>query len=138
LTLVVDASVALRWYVEGPGSTEATRLLDRKEPLVAPDLVVAEVTNAAWKLARAAAITAEHGRAIASAVTGAFDHLVPAAELCRRAYDLATSLDHPLYDCLYLALAERDDGVLVTADERLLRRIDGGEPRGRVRRLGEA
>ena len=37
--------------------------------------------------------------------------------------DLARRLDHPLYDCVYLALAEREEATLVTADQRLRRRL---------------
>ena len=37
--------------------------------------------------------------------------------------DLARRLGHPVYDCVYLALAEREDAAFVTADQRLLRRL---------------
>ena len=53
--------MALRWYVQAPDSGAAVALLAGDEPLVAPDLVVAEVTNAAWKLVRAGEISGEHG-----------------------------------------------------------------------------
>ena len=43
--------------------------------------------------------------------------------LVPRAMDLARRLDHPVYDCVYLALAEREHAALVTADQRLLRRL---------------
>ena len=56
MTRVVDASVALRWFVEAPGSAAAAQLLSGRERLIAPDLIVAEVANAAWKLARAGEI----------------------------------------------------------------------------------
>jgi predicted nucleic acid-binding protein len=95
------------------------------EPLVAPDLVVAEVTNAAWKLARAGEISDEHGARIAAAIPAAFSALVGAARLSARAFALAHELDHPVYDCLYLALAEIEDVRMVTADRRLLARLRG-------------
>jgi hypothetical protein len=40
--------VALRWYVEAVDSAPAIALLEGDDPLLAPDLVVAEVSNAAW------------------------------------------------------------------------------------------
>lgn len=125
MSLVVDASVALRWFVDTPASGAADALLEGDEPLLAPDLVVAEVGNAAWKLVRAGEISEAHGSRIAAAVASAFDALIPAARLSSRAFALATDLDHPVYDCLYLALAELEGAVLVTADERLLGRLDG-------------
>jgi predicted nucleic acid-binding protein len=38
---------------------------------------------------------------------------------------IASQLDHPVYDCFYLALAEARDALLVTADRRLLRKLRG-------------
>lgn len=136
MTRVVDASVALRWYVESPASAAAQALLAGDEPLVAPDLVVAEVTNAAWKLVRAGEIDEDHGAAIAGAVGSAFSLLVPATELAGRAFRLAHRLDHPVYDCLYLALAERDGAAVVTADRRLSDRASRGGWRGRIELVG--
>lgn len=52
MTVVVDASVAVRWVFELPGSDLAERFFQSKEPLIAPDLVIAEIANAAWKLVR--------------------------------------------------------------------------------------
>ena len=108
-----------------PDSGAAIALLAGDEPLVAPDLVVAEVTNAAWKLVRAGEISGEHGARIAAAVPAAFSALVGAARLSARAFALAHELDHPVYDCLYLALAEVEDVRMVTADRRLLARLRG-------------
>ena len=52
MTLVVDASVACRWFVEEEGSVQAEALLTGDEGLVAPDLIIAEVCNAAWRKLR--------------------------------------------------------------------------------------
>ena len=111
--------------MEAPDSAAAIVLLEGDEPLLAPDLVVAEVANAAWKLARAGEISNEHGARIAAAVPAAFSALVGAARLSARAFVLAHELEHPVYDCLYLALAEIEDVRVVTADQRLLARLRG-------------
>lgn len=106
-------------------SAPAIALLEGGDPLLAPDLVVGEVVNAAWKLVRAGEITGDHGARIAAAVPAAFSALVGAARLSVRAFALAVELQHPVYDCLYLALAELEDVKLVTADRRLLSRLRG-------------
>lgn len=49
--------------------------------------------------------------------------LVPAGPRVGRAHDLAVTLTHPVYDMIYLALAEREDAIVVTADERLVRAL---------------
>lgn len=135
MTRVVDASVALRWFVQAPGSPEAAVLLAADEPLVAPELVVAEVANAAWKLVRAGQIGREHGARVAAAIGQAFDALVPAADLAPRAWAIAGELDHPVYDALYLALAEREEAAVVTADQRLVARVRRTPWASRVRAL---
>jgi predicted nucleic acid-binding protein len=132
MTLVVDASVALRWYLNAPGTEEALALLERDEPLVAPDLLVAEVTAAAARLARANEITRQHGERIAAAIAASFDRLVESAQLASQAYALASMLDYPVSGCFYLAVAELERCALVTADESLLGKIKATAFRGAV------
>ena len=48
--LVIDASVAIKWVIEEPGTREALSL--RRHRLFAPDLLVAECANILWKKTR--------------------------------------------------------------------------------------
>jgi predicted nucleic acid-binding protein len=64
--------------------------------------------------------------------------LVPMRNLVEPATKLAISLNHPAYDCLYLALAETIEASFVTADELLVRRAKATELRARVLLLGSA
>ena len=125
MTLVVDASVALKWFVDEDGSPRAVSLLSSGEPMIAPDLVVAEVCNAAWKSLRRREIDAAQFDEIAANVSRAFARLVSLDQLIRRAAVLAREMDHPIYDCLYLALAEAEDVAMVTADQRLVAAVRG-------------
>ena len=89
--------------------------------LIAPDLVIAEIANAAWKFVIFDRMTAESARSAVREVVKAFEELVPTSVLKDRALAIAIELRHPAYDCFYLALAERSTSLLVTADERLIR-----------------
>ena len=122
---VVDASVAFGWFVESPGSEQAVRLLNQapQAQLLAPDLVLVELLNAGWKAWRAGAITEEQFEGMAELAPGLFAELVPATPLLRKAQHWSRRLDHPVYDCLYLALAEARNGSVITKDQRLLRRL---------------
>ena len=124
-TWVVDASVAFGWFVSVPGSDQAVRLLeqDPAPSLIAPDLVLVELLNAGWKAERMGAITAEQFQAIADLAPDLFAALVPAAELLPLAHSWCRRLDHPAYDCLYLGLAQAKGCTLITADQRLLRKL---------------
>lgn len=132
MTLVIDASVALKWFVEEDGSACAAALLMAAELLVAPDLIVAEVCNAAWKAVRAGTMVPEQQDHAASRLAAVFDELVPMAPLARHAAELSRMLDHPAYDCFYLGLSEQRDAPLVTAARKLLQRVEATEWKVRI------
>lgn len=132
MTLVIDASVALKWFVNEDGSVQAAALLAGPDLLIAPDLILAEVGNAAWKADRNGTMHPEQFDHAAARLPAAFDELTPLAALSRRAGAIALVLDHPVYDCCYLALAEARGATLVTADRRLLSRVAGTEWEGLV------
>lgn len=135
MTYVVDASVAVKWFVEEPGSSAACALLATGTVLLAPNLVLAEAGNTAWKKVRRGEMTQEQGKAMVRALPLYFDRLVHTEVLIDRAYVLAHQLDHPVYDCLYLALAEQEAVLLVTDDRRLIKAVARTEFRKRVRSL---
>ena len=125
MTVVVDASVAVRWLLDVPGSDRADRLIRKEDRIVAPDLVMVEIANALWKAVRFAGLAPPAAaEAIAQAGTG-FHELIAARALADRALAIALNLRHPAYDCFYLALAQTRECPLVTADDRLLRRCAG-------------
>jgi predicted nucleic acid-binding protein len=92
---------------------------------MAPDVIVAEVCNVAWKRLRAGEITEEHAMRAMTQIERLVDVLSPLAALAPRALEIARVLDHSAYDCFYLALAEREHALLVTADDVLVRRLTG-------------
>lgn len=141
-SLVIDASVAVKWYVREVGSDKAVLLLaDSQYEFLAPDIFHAEVVNALLRQAREGQLPED---ALASALTDigkAVPRLVASSEVMERATGLARALDHPIYDCLYLALAEANDTVLVTADaefvSRCRKRLKDAPATARLRLLEE-
>jgi predicted nucleic acid-binding protein len=122
---VVDASVAFGWFAEVAESERAVALLEAEPAieLIAPDLVLVELLNAGWKAQRQRAISEAQFLAIGELAPTLFSELVPSAALLARAQGWCQMLDHPAYDCLYLALAEQRSAVLLTQDQRLLRKV---------------
>lgn len=90
---------------------------------VAPELVVAEICNATWKLAGNGRIADRHGRRAVRTIGRAFDDLFDPAALAEEAFARARALDHPAYDCFYAAFALRQGATLVTCDARFLRAL---------------
>ena len=116
---VVDASVVVKWLVTEELSDEAASLLDRGSTLVAPELVFAEASNALWAMCRRGDIgTAEFGDATDALRAAPVVVPHPMRRLTAAAARLAVDLDHPVYDCFYLALAILEQYPVVTADER--------------------
>ncbi len=119
--IVVDASVAVKWFLKEPYSEEAVALLTCEQKLVGPQLAAYEVAGAFTRALRRDAIDKNMCIAIgdrwiqtikSNVMQLSFDH----ADIAR-ANDIAIKLKHPLADCTYLAMAERLEAVLVTADD---------------------
>jgi predicted nucleic acid-binding protein len=114
--VVVDASVALKWVFDEPESEAAVALRD--EDLIAPVLWLVEAANALWRRIRIGDVTTREAVECFSELANA-----PVASLAMepyldRALELATEIGHPVYDCVYLALALHHDTHVVTADQR--------------------
>jgi predicted nucleic acid-binding protein len=129
MTFVVDASVAVKWVIPEVLSDQASSLRGRTDLLLAPDLLLPEAANALWKKLMRREITArEAAQAIDLLMASGLD-LRPSGPLLSRALTLAQRLRHPVYDCLYVALAQAEGATLITADQRLLARIARGRTR---------
>ncbi|MCY3966633.1 MAG: type II toxin-antitoxin system VapC family toxin [Acidobacteria bacterium] len=123
---VVDASVAVKWLVSEEFSREASGLLEGNATLLAPELLFAEATNALWAMCRRGDIGREDlAGAVALLRRAPVATPVPMRQLASAASQLSMDLEHPTYDCFYLALALQERYPVVTADMRFLDRVQG-------------
>lgn len=117
--VVVDASVAAKWFFPEQHARAALRLLDGKHRLLAPELIRGEFGNIAWKNHRRGLITADEAAEIMH------QFLLLPLEICHSdpliasAVELATATNRTVYDSLYVALAIDRKAVFVTADLEL-------------------
>jgi predicted nucleic acid-binding protein len=117
MTLIVDASIAAKWFFEEEGSARALKLREEQD-LTAPDFILLEVHHVMWKrLARSETEKAAVKRA-QSALRLAMSRLAPSGALAEAAGDISLAYSLAVYDCLYLALAAETGDRLVTADQR--------------------
>jgi len=136
LILVVDASVATKWFFPESGHRSARGLARGENVLIAPDLIVSEVCNTAWKKVARGEASVEQARELIIELPKVFRELVSCAALVPRALDLAFELRHPAYDCFYVALAELAHAEFATADAGLARKIlKQGFPRARLHHI---
>ncbi len=118
MRFVVDASVAVKWLVVEEDADVARELATSGHDLHAPRLMASEVANAIWRKARTGGMERHAAGVLLDnlpdiPVRWSADEFVSAD-----AVRLALVLDHPIYDCVYLALAHRIGATVVTADRR--------------------
>jgi predicted nucleic acid-binding protein len=125
---VIDASVAVKWLAPEPDSPQAEALLD--DELIVPDLLFAEVGNILWKKQLRGEMTDDAIRLGARFLLQVPMQVHDGASLLVDAVALALQLQHPAYGCFYLALAQRVDAPLMTADRRLHARCHAVDAKG--------
>jgi predicted nucleic acid-binding protein len=137
VNVVVDASVAIKWFVPEPLSNEAERLLGGGDTLFAPDFLLVEFGNIMWKKVRLGELARDDGDAALAALRSGPVGLVGTPPLVERALHLAHEIEHPLYDCLYLATAETVAATVATADRRFFDRCSLSIMQSRIAWLGD-
>ena len=122
-SFVVDASVAIKWFVLEEHTVESRLLLDDNFELFAPHLLFAEYGNIVWKKYTRGELTRDEVVDRSNALLGVRLRIAPERLLFSRAIELACQLNHPAYDCFYLALAELLGTAVVTADQRFANKV---------------
>lgn len=117
-SFVIDASVVIKWVVDEPGTVQA--LLLRRHRLLAPDLLIAECANILWKKVRRKELLEEEALVATGLLARSDIEFAPTIGVFEAAVRKAILLDHPAYDCCYLALAAANDCAFVTADAALV------------------
>jgi predicted nucleic acid-binding protein len=132
--IVIDASVALKWVLNEHDSEAALAL--REHELLAPDLWLAEAANALWRSERMGLLTLGEAHGLLTDLSNSPIASFPMARHLEQALTLAIQLRHPIYDCIYLALAVHHDIHVVTADQRFAGVAGRPGMTDRVRLLG--
>lgn len=120
MTIVVDASAAVKWFVPEPGDEAAERLLECGEPLVAPALIRIEVAGAFLRRLKKGELPEDETRTAylewEHTLASGTVRLIPNEELYDDAVHCAFTVRHDLPDCLYIVLGKRLGASIITAD----------------------
>jgi predicted nucleic acid-binding protein len=120
----LDISAALCWVLPRPASPRAVRLRDEfrrgVHDLIAPSIFPAEAANALTKAERQKLIPVGQAVVLLADILATPPVLYPYEPLLARALNISSRTRGGLYDCLYVALAERDGCELVTDDQKLI------------------
>lgn len=126
---VIDSCTAFKWFLTEQESDEARLLRDsfrnQLADLIAPDIFPIEIVHALTRAERQKRITPLEGAELVEDLFQVLPILYTSLPLLPRAYEVSSRVRIGVYDCLYVALAEREGCSLVTTDQRLITNLPG-------------
>jgi predicted nucleic acid-binding protein len=129
---VIDTSVDIKTYVQEQDSGKAVRLRNDYHQggheLIAPDIFPTEMCSVLMILERSGKIKPGDADLFFKQFLNEVPPLQPAIPLLPRALEIGKQFRQTVYDCLYVALAERDGCELVTADDKLVNAVKSTLP----------
>jgi len=102
---------------------EALSVLTNAGEILVPDCFRAELVNVVWQWTHENAIPLSVGLNVLTDADALITQAISAEQLWERALELSVEANHPAYDTLFVALAEREDTQLVTYDIKLRRKF---------------
>jgi len=129
---VIDTSVAIKTVIAESDSAKAIQLRDDYNngfhDLIAPDLYPTEICNVLMMAERTGKIRPGEAAVFLSDFILDLPALCDAVSLLPRALEISQRFRQSVYDCLYVALAEREGCELVTADDKLIKAVQPTMP----------
>lgn len=129
---VLDSSVGFKTLIAEVDSAKAQQLCaDYRtgvHELLSPDVFPSEIAHALTRAERQGRITPAEGATLLTDMLNRLPHLHPSLPLLPRAYALSSAARIGFYDCLYVALAEREGCELVSADDKLVKKFQAQFP----------
>lgn len=129
---VLDSNIALKWVLPEPDSLKARQLRDDQRnaihELLAPDIFEVEIAHALTRAERQGRIAVPQAAILWADVMSTPPFLEAASPLLPRAIEVSSAARVGVYDCLYVALAERERCEFVTADDRLTKTLQPSFP----------
>ncbi len=120
--IIIDASVAVKWFLPEANSEKALDFARGSEILIAPDIIRVEVASAITRRVRMGELDLTDAKdALAMWVDALKEGVLQVnttVEDLRYAANFSLQLGHPVADCLYLAVAHRHSAPLATADRK--------------------
>lgn len=135
--LIVDASVAAKWFIDEEYAEASVAVLDEKNSLHAPDFLLLEIDSIIGKWIRRGALGVEEGNEIRNALRRFPIRFHPFLSFLDTAFAISVQTGRSVYDCLYVALATVIKGRMVTADRKLYNSLKTGRFKKHVLWVGD-
>jgi predicted nucleic acid-binding protein len=129
---VLDSNVALKWVLAEPDSPKANQLRsdfqNAGHDLITPDVFQVEIAHALTRAERQGRIAVSHAGILWADIMSTPPRLEASGPLLPRAIQISSAARIGVYDCLYIALAEREGCDLITADDKLVKNLQPSFP----------
>lgn len=135
--LIIDASVAAKWFVDEEYAEASLAVLDEKNSLHAPDFLLLEIDSIIGKWIRGGVLSVEEGNDIRNALRRFPIQFHPFVSFLDPAFAISVQTGRSVYDCLYVALAAVIKGRMITADRKLYNSIQIGRFKKHVLWVGD-
>ena len=119
MIVVLDVSVAIDVLLNKGDFEIYKNKIEKADVVLAPGIYLSEITNAAWKYNRIAGFSSGNSVSLAEDGINLIDQFISVKDLWKESLLEAINNNHPVYDCLYLICARRNNGVLLTKDKKL-------------------
>lgn len=119
MIIVLDTSAAIEILLQKEESDKFKKEIAEADTVIAPELYISEITNVAWKYQKIAKFLHDDCYILAEDGINLVDQFISTKELWKEALREAMNNDQTVYDCQYLVCARRNDGILLTKDQKL-------------------
>ena len=119
MIIVLDASAAIEIVMQRNSAEDLSKYILKADWVIAPNLFIAEVTNIIWKYQKIAELPYNTCEKYLEHALDLPDNFINELDLYREAFKTSCTLNHPVYDILYLIIARRNNGTLLTMDKKL-------------------
>jgi len=119
MIIILDSSAAVEVVLNREYSRKFSDLLSNAEWVIAPDIYISEITNVFWKYFQFGDLPLEICENCIEDSIGIVDDIMDSKDLYREAFAFSCMTNHPIYDTLFLILARRLNGCLLTLEKKL-------------------
>lgn len=129
---VLDSNVGVKWLLQEDHSDKARALRSEfargLHEFLAPDIFTIECAHAMTRAQRQGRVTPSEVNAFMADLLTTLPRFHPHQALLPRGIEISLQARHGVYDCLYVALAEREGCEMLTADARLVNSLKPSFP----------
>ena len=118
---VLDASAAIEIVLQRNFAGKLAGYITEADWVIAPTLFISEVTNTIWKYHKFTDLPYRSCEKALEQALALPDDFINELDLYREAFKLSCTFNHPVYDMLYLLIARRNNGLLLTLDKQLIK-----------------